>query len=179
MPKSEIADHMVVLFLGFFKLIGVIIAFQYCVSFCHTSTWITHGHTYVPSLEPLSSFHPFRWSIPPSIVTEHQIWAPCIINGISPSHKKDHIWVCSNEGDEPILFFKESLYCSPKWQYQFISLTSVGGVPFSTPFTALKKVKERYKSNAWKKSIFHAFKETFNYFLKLKLTTKSLIFLRC
>ena len=27
-----------------------IIALQYCVGFCHTSTWISHRYTYVPSL---------------------------------------------------------------------------------------------------------------------------------
>ena len=27
-----------------------IIALQHCVSFCHTSTWISHKYTYVPSL---------------------------------------------------------------------------------------------------------------------------------
>ena len=31
-----------------------IIALQYCVVFSHTSTWISHRHTYVPSLEPPS-----------------------------------------------------------------------------------------------------------------------------
>ena len=29
-----------------------IIALQYCVGFCHVSTWISHRHTYVPSLPP-------------------------------------------------------------------------------------------------------------------------------
>ena len=27
-----------------------IVALQYCVGFCHTSTWISHRYTYVPSL---------------------------------------------------------------------------------------------------------------------------------
>ena len=37
-----------------------IIALQYCIGFCHTSTWISHRYTYVPSLlnfPPTS--HPF------------------------------------------------------------------------------------------------------------------------
>ena len=37
-----------------------IIALQYCIGFCHTSTWISHRYTYVPSLLNLSpTSHPF------------------------------------------------------------------------------------------------------------------------
>ena len=33
------------------------IALQYCVGFCHTSTWISHRYTYVPSLlNPVTCF---------------------------------------------------------------------------------------------------------------------------
>ena len=39
-----------------------IIAWQYCVSFCHTSTWISHRYTYAPSLLNLL---PTSHSIPP------------------------------------------------------------------------------------------------------------------
>ena len=36
-----------------------IIAFQYCVGFCHASTWISHRYPYVPSLLNLShTSHP-------------------------------------------------------------------------------------------------------------------------
>ena len=57
-----------------------IIVLQYYVGFCHTSTWISHRYTYVPSLLNLPpTFHP----IPPLwVVTEHQIWAPCLIQQI-------------------------------------------------------------------------------------------------
>ena len=36
----------------FFKFIfnWKIIALQYCIGFCHTPTWISHGYTYIPSL---------------------------------------------------------------------------------------------------------------------------------
>ena len=55
--------------LGFFFLIIIfnwkIIALQYFVGFCHTSTWISHRHTYVPSLLNLSPtpnpILPFTW----------------------------------------------------------------------------------------------------------------------
>ena len=43
-----------------------IIAFQYCVGFCHTMSWISHKVTYVPSLLNLSpTFHtiPPLWGI--------------------------------------------------------------------------------------------------------------------
>ena len=51
-----------------------IIALQYCVGFCHTSTWIIHRYTYVPSFLniPRSSF-----SVPPLYVfTEHWFELP-------------------------------------------------------------------------------------------------------
>ena len=35
---------------------------QYCIGFCHTSTWISHRYTYVPSL---LSLPPTSHSIPP------------------------------------------------------------------------------------------------------------------
>jgi len=38
-----------------------ITAFQYCVGFCYTSTWISHRYTYVPSLLTL---HPISHPIP-------------------------------------------------------------------------------------------------------------------
>ena len=51
-----------------------IIALQYCVGFCHTSTWIIHRYTYVPSFLniPRSSL-----SVPPLYVfTEHWFELP-------------------------------------------------------------------------------------------------------
>ena len=37
-----------------------IIALHYCIGFCHTSTWISHRYTYVPSLLNLPpTSHPF------------------------------------------------------------------------------------------------------------------------
>ena len=39
-----------------------IIALQYCVGFCHTSAWISHRYTYVPSL---LNFPPIFLPIPP------------------------------------------------------------------------------------------------------------------
>ena len=56
-----------------------IIALQYIVSFCHTKTWISY--TYGTSLLNLP---PISYPIPSfCVVTEHQIWALCIIHWLS------------------------------------------------------------------------------------------------
>ena len=56
-----------------------IIVLQYCVGFCHISAWISHRSTYgLPSWTSLSRPTPSH----PQVVTEHQIWAPCIIKQI-------------------------------------------------------------------------------------------------
>ena len=40
-----------------------IIALQYCVGFCQTSTWISHRYTYVPSLlNPPPTSYPIKWA---------------------------------------------------------------------------------------------------------------------
>ena len=56
----------------------MIITLQYCDCFCHTSIWIGHRHTCVPSIlkPPLTSFPT------PSlqVVTEHRLWVPCVIH---------------------------------------------------------------------------------------------------
>ena len=64
---SRSSELLAVLF--FFKLVfnWRIIAFLYCVYFCHTSTWISHGHKRMfplswASLAPPSSSHPSRLS---------------------------------------------------------------------------------------------------------------------
>ena len=54
-----------------------ITALQYCVGFCHIWTWISHRYTYVPA--SWTSLSPSTQSLPPQVVTEHWVWAPCII----------------------------------------------------------------------------------------------------
>ena len=67
-----------VLFFFFFD--WRIITLYYFDGFCYTSTWINHRYTYVPSLYNLP---PTFLPIPPLwIVTDHQLWAPCIIQQI-------------------------------------------------------------------------------------------------
>ena len=54
-----------------------IIALQYCLGFCHTSTWIHHRYTYVPSLLTLSpTSHPFP---PPLSCYRAPVWVPWVI----------------------------------------------------------------------------------------------------
>ena len=47
------------------------ITLQYCSGFCHTCTWISHGCTCVPILNPSPT------SLP---ISSHQPWAPCLMH---------------------------------------------------------------------------------------------------
>ena len=64
-PNGTYHDHELDL-CSVFNFSWRIIALQYCVSFCRTSTWISHGYTYIPSLlpplPPPTTTHPFRLS---------------------------------------------------------------------------------------------------------------------
>ena len=51
-----------------------IIALEYCVSFCHISTWISHRHTYIPSLLNLSpTSHHSRLAQGSGLISVHHI----------------------------------------------------------------------------------------------------------
>ena len=53
-----------------------IIALQCCVGLCHTSTWISHRYTHVPSLLNLPP------TSHPSSCHRAPVWAPCVIRQI-------------------------------------------------------------------------------------------------
>ena len=55
-----------------------IIALQYCVGFCHISTWISHRYRYVRSLLnlPHTPSHPSWWSQSPSLSSLSHITNP-------------------------------------------------------------------------------------------------------
>ena len=67
-------------FKNLFIFNGRIISLQYCVDFCHTSTWISHRYTYVPSrlnLPPTSHPH-----LTPLGCCRAQVWVPWAIQQI-------------------------------------------------------------------------------------------------
>lgn len=53
-----------------------IVTLQHCAGFCHTSTWLSHRYIHIPS-----PWTPFPAPSPPhaSRLSEHRLWAPCII----------------------------------------------------------------------------------------------------
>ena len=54
-----------------------LITLQYCSSFCHKSTWISHRRTCVPHPEPPLTSLPIP---PPRVIPVHQPWAPCLMH---------------------------------------------------------------------------------------------------
>ena len=69
-PIYGLFDGRVSYYLFKFIFNWSIIALQYCVGFSHTTTWISHKYTYVPSLLNL---------IPPlQVVIEHQVELPVL-----------------------------------------------------------------------------------------------------
>ena len=79
--KEEMATHP-----SIFKKFNFnwrMIALQYWFDFCHTSTWVNHRYTYVPSLPPPTLSHPSRL-LHPSIFAWKIPW--------TEEHKKKRRW---------------------------------------------------------------------------------------
>ena len=96
-----------------------IIALQYCVGFCHTSTWISQRYTHVPSLFYLpSASYPSRLLQSPGL-SSLKIWNGSQIF-VSSLHRGHANLICMH----PIL-----VYVLPKWALRvdsslFTSLTN-------------------------------------------------------
>ena len=52
--EEEMITHSSILFFSFIFISWRLITLQYCSGFCHTLTWISHGFTCVPHLDPPS-----------------------------------------------------------------------------------------------------------------------------
>ena len=79
---------------------------------CHTSIWISHRHTCDPSLlrllSPPSPPHPLQ------VVTEHQLWVPCVIHQTPTGYMFQWCSLRSSHPDLPLPYLKVySLYVSP------------------------------------------------------------------
>ena len=68
---------------------------QCYVVFCHTSTWISHRYTYVPSLLSLLPTSHLPPHITPLGCHRALGWAPCIIQQIPPAYVFLHQWAQS------------------------------------------------------------------------------------
>ena len=92
-------SHIQLFFFLFFSFIFIswrLITLQYCSSFCHTLTWISHGFTCVPHPEPPSHLplYPFPLGLPsaPALST-------CLLRP-KRGWRSIHLWISSNEVDE-------------------------------------------------------------------------------
>ena len=63
----------------------MLITLQYCSGFCHTLTWISHGCTCVPHLEPLSH-------LPPHPIPQGHPSAPAL-STLSYASKQVSFWI--------------------------------------------------------------------------------------
>ena len=86
-----------------------LIALQYCIDFCHTLTWISHGYTYVPSLLTLP---PTSHPVPPlCVITEPQIWAPCVTQQTPTGYLFDIWWCICFSAALPVCPILSSIHC--------------------------------------------------------------------
>ena len=104
-----------------------IIALQYYVSLCHTSTWISTGiHMSPPSWIPLSSptpSHPSRLSQSPGLSSSCHTANSYFL---STSHMVMYIFPCySCNSSHPLLLLLGPQVCS-LWDWAFLMCTSIG-----------------------------------------------------
>ena len=75
-----------------------IIALQYCVGFCHTTTWITHRYTYVPSL--LNLLSPCTPRLSTSRLSKHSYFLNvCLfLIALGLCCCSQALWICGEQG---------------------------------------------------------------------------------
>ena len=80
----EVGDTIWILNSVFFFFHKRITASQHCVDLCHTSTWISHRHTYVPSLlNPPPTSYPICFADPvcdASCLAVHTVYTVCTVH---------------------------------------------------------------------------------------------------
>ena len=115
---------------------------QYSVGFYHTSTWVSHRHTYVPSLLETPSHHPPS----PTPLDCHRapIWASCDLQQI-PTGYLFYVWWCIcfyvTHSIHPTLSFPCCVHksvlcvCVPTPAPQIVKLSL---------FNRLKKIKKNF-----------------------------------
>ena len=115
-----------VFFFSFIFISWRLITLQYCSCFCHTLTWISHGFTCVPHLDPPSHLppHPIPLGLPsapgPSTCLMHPTWAGDLF----------HTWqyTCFNAvlSDHPTLTFSHRVQKSVLYICVSFSVLHIG-----------------------------------------------------
>ena len=79
--NQSVRTGLIFYFFSFIFISWRLITLQYCSSFCHTLTWISHGFTWVPHPDPRSRLppHPIPLGLPsapaPRTCLMHPTWA--------------------------------------------------------------------------------------------------------
>ena len=71
-----------------------LIALQYCVGLCHTSAWISHRYTYVPSLLNLLPTSPNPLASCTVLGTPSHLWTPILSGGVRVRIKFWALHIC-------------------------------------------------------------------------------------
>ena len=150
MPQREFLIYLfcfVFLLFIFFSFIFIswrLITLQYCSSFCHTLTWISHGFTCVPHPDPPSCLppHPIPLGLPsapaPSICLMHPTWTGYLF------HPWEYTCFNASLSENPTLAFSHRVPKSTRKSLQLINeYSNVAGYKINTQ----KSLASLYTSN--------------------------------